>query len=617
MRQGFLVSCVLAGVMAASAPARADEAQPMFRGGPQLTGVYGERTPRRLDGVRFQFDAGAPLRNAPIVAAGRLYVGAADGTFYALDARTGAVAWRASSAVGVTSTAAIVREQVLFTTRDNRLHALATADGREVWSVSLGEDSGNNYWDFYNSAPIPYEGVVYVGSGDGAVYAIDPEDGHTLWRTPVGARVRSTPAVSASVIVVGTQQGYVYGLDRRSGRVRWRFATDGVRHTFEDQHNDTTSVLASATIAEGVVAIGGRDGQLYGLDLATGAKRWQTTHDGSSWILSTASADGELYVGSGSARIVQGADLRTGREHWRYATDGAVFDSISISGDALLFGDFGGALHAVDRTNGHEMWRFALGDRMFSTPVIADGVVYASSDAGVLYALNTSEGAANTPNVHRYVLRAGPGPQGETWFPENVESAVFAAFEAQHYEAIDEAAAVRIMNEQIAQASSNVIVFGDNKLPVLLRDGYNAQSLLRRYLEAGGAVVFLSQNPAALRYDENGALAAVDESLAASMLGLQYDPRPNDSGYHISHPTERGEQWGLHDEYVTSGVMPADGVTTVLGLDEFGHASQWTRAYGADQQGLLVQLAVPRNRVTDLTPDINVIDFALANRGTP
>ncbi len=613
MRQKILLFNTLLAMAGAAALMPALAEAPMFRGGPRLAGVFGGSTPSRLEGVRFRFDAGSPLRNAPVVANGRLFLGAADGSFYCLEAQSGTMVWKATFTSPPTSAAAVTAGMVLFTSRDNHLHALRVSDGRELWSLSLGADVGTqNYWDFYTSAPIPVAGVIYVGSGDGGVYAIDPDTPRVLWRAALGARVRSTPAVSGSTVVVGTQYGYVYGLDRRNGHRIWRFATDGVGHHFADQQNDTTSVFASPTIAGDIVAIGGRDGELYGLDLATGRKRWQTTHDGSSWILSTAAEGGVLYVGSGSAFILQAVDLATGQERWRFPTDSAVFSSLTLVGDAVVFGDLAGTLYAVDRNSGKEYWLFSMGDRMLSTPVVADGVVYATSDRGVLYGLDTSSRPA-VNEIKRYVFHADPGPAGGPWFMQNMDQAIVGAFNAQRYQSVDEAALVKAMNEQIEHRVRSVVAFADNDVPAALRNGNDARCLLRRYLEAGGAAVFVSTNPVTFRYDEHGVATSVDETLAAAMLDLHYAPRPNDYGYHVSHVTTNGEHYGLHGYYVTNGAIPDDQVTEVWGQDEFGYASTWLRTYGGDHGGLLIQLAVPRNQISNITPDIDAVELALAN----
>ena len=48
------------------------------------------------------------------------------------------------------------------------------------------------------------DGVVYVGSVDHHVYALDAETGELLWRYETGAGVFSSPAVSDGVVYVGS-----------------------------------------------------------------------------------------------------------------------------------------------------------------------------------------------------------------------------------------------------------------------------------------------------------------------------------------------------------------------------------------------------------------------------
>lgn len=606
----FALVCALA--LAATTPVFAD-GEPMFRGGPALTGVYPGPAPHRAVGVRFQFDAGAPLRNAPAVTDGRLYFGDANGVFRALDARTGAVFWQVTLDTPVTSSPLVADRRVLFTTRDGTLHALSTRNGRELWRLALGADlAAPNYWDFYTSSPILFDGSVYVGSGDGRVYAINPHSGRVAWRSEIGARVRSSPAVNDAMVVVGAQNGNVYAIDRRTGAQRWRFATDGAGYNYARASNDTTSVYASPTIADGVVTIGGRDGQMYGINALTGEKLWQTTHDGSSWILSTAVEDGVVYIGSGSALIVQAADLLTGVERWRFTTNGAVFGSPAIVGDTLIFSDFAGALHAIDRANGQELWHFAMGDRSFSSPVAADGVVYASSDDGVLYALDTDTTPSTATQRQRLVYFAEAPDDQSGWFPTGVDDAIAGYFENHGYQRVDAAQLVKAMQGEIAGAASSVVVFADNHVPSSVLETPDETALLRRYLDAGGAVVLLSGRPLSLKFDEQGALSSVDDSISERVLGIQFAPTEMSRGWATSRSTDVGARWGMPAQYRGNGSIPDDQVTAVLGRDEFGAATAWTKSYGA--HGLVIQVYAPNNRITDMTPYANVIEFALGDR---
>ena len=332
---------LLAGVAPLAANASAPERVAMFRGNPQLTGVYDSKPVYALHGVKFTFKTDGPIRGTPAVVDGVAYFGSGDGNFYAIDAQSGKERWRFTTGGGVHSSPAVFSGNVYFASRDGYLYALSGADGKQRWKFALGKELGNqNYWDYYLSSPSIFAGTLYIGSGDGNVYALDPQTGSRLWKFDAGSRVRSTPAVTRDAVVFGTMSGHVYAINRKDGKQIWKFATKGATNKFADRGNDTTSIFSSPSIGNGVVAIGGRDAFVYGIDLASGKQKWKTTHDGSSWILSTAIAGANVYVGSGSASIVQAADLQTGKEKWRFKTVGAVFSSLTLAGDVIYFADF-------------------------------------------------------------------------------------------------------------------------------------------------------------------------------------------------------------------------------------------------------------------------------------
>ena len=580
---------VAAGLVLSSPPASAGASAPaMFKGNPQLSGVYDAPSPLRLKGVRFTFRAAGPIRGTAAIAEGSLYVGSADGALYALDATSGGERWRAQLGSGVSASPCVVDGTVFATSRDGKLHALATADGRRRWVVDLGKDLGSrNYWDFYTSSPVAYGEALYVGSGDGRVRAIERRSGRVLWSFDAGARVRSTLAVTEAAVVFGTMSGHVVALDRSTGRLRWKFATDGASRKFEDRQNDTTSLFGSPSIADGVVTIGGRDGQAYGLDLATGVPRWKITHDDSSWILANGVENGIVYIASGSASLVQAANLQTGAERWRFKTVSAVFSSPTIAGSVVLFNDFAGELYALDKASGSELWRFPLGDRAFSTPVVAGHIVYASSDEGTLYALDVSDEAAPpAPPPGRFVYWEPRQRDDATNFRNDIDVAIRSAFEIAGYARIDGARLGELVKAQLAApAKRNVIVFAANRVPPELLEPANAEAPLRSFLDAGARVVFVGANP-------------VDE--AAKILGLRYPPLEDERGYHVAGATAEGRAWGLHGEQVVNGAIGPDQVDAVLAVNEFGLATSWVKRYGK-RGGVLLQLTAPTLFVRSLT----------------
>jgi eukaryotic-like serine/threonine-protein kinase len=52
--------------------------------------------------------------------------------------------------------------------------------------------------------------VVYVGSGDNSLYAVDARTGNKLWSFATGAAIISSPAVANGVVYVGSYDGKLY-----------------------------------------------------------------------------------------------------------------------------------------------------------------------------------------------------------------------------------------------------------------------------------------------------------------------------------------------------------------------------------------------------------------------
>ena len=64
-------------------------------------------------------------------------------------------------------------------------------------------------------------GMVFVGSRDGLVYAVEEETGKTRWRFPTGKPIRQSPAVIDDRLYVATELGGMYCLDVKTGKNLW------------------------------------------------------------------------------------------------------------------------------------------------------------------------------------------------------------------------------------------------------------------------------------------------------------------------------------------------------------------------------------------------------------
>lgn len=61
-------------------------------------------------------------------------------------------------------------------------------------------------------------GVVYIGSDDDNIYALDAHTGAKLWSYATGGGVDSSPAVVNGVVYVGSSDGNVYAFSLKQGQ---------------------------------------------------------------------------------------------------------------------------------------------------------------------------------------------------------------------------------------------------------------------------------------------------------------------------------------------------------------------------------------------------------------
>ena len=71
------------------------------------------------------------------------------------------------------------------------------------------------------------DGVAYVGSADGILYALDAATGEERWRFATDVVFTSSPAVSQETVVAASGQS-LYALDAGTGMERWRFEMSDV-----------------------------------------------------------------------------------------------------------------------------------------------------------------------------------------------------------------------------------------------------------------------------------------------------------------------------------------------------------------------------------------------------
>ena len=240
------------------------------------------------------------------------------------------------------------------------------------------------------TSPAVVKGVIYFGSNDHNVYALNASTGTLMWSSATRGPVYSSPAVVNGVVYVGSCDGNVYALNASTGAKLWSYATP----IAEGQ----SCVISAPTVVNGVVYVGSDDSSVYALNANDGTKLWRfSTGDGV--VSSPAVANGMVYVGSENG-YMYGVNAKTGALIWKvltgigkYGQINGVSSSPSVANGIVYFGGGDNGVYALSATTGALIWRYGTGYYVFSSPAVADGVVYITSVDGLMYALNASNGA--------------------------------------------------------------------------------------------------------------------------------------------------------------------------------------------------------------------------------
>jgi len=274
------------------------------------------------------------------------------------------------------------------------------------------------------SSPVIVDGLVFVGSSDKNIYAIDVNDGHQVWAYQTDDTVEATPCVIEGSIYAGSSGGFLYALDANSGSFRWKYETDGqilgaanwtlspdgrtiwiIVGSYDNKLHclDSTSgetvwtyetdnyINGSPAVEEQIAVFGGCDALIHVVFLSDGTMV-KTVDSGSYVAASAAILDGQVYVGNYDDVFIK-ADIETGKILWKYEDSKApFFSSPAIGRDVVVVGSRDELVHCIGRNDGKQLWTFQTLGEIDSSPVICGDKVIVGSQDGRLYMIRLSDG---------------------------------------------------------------------------------------------------------------------------------------------------------------------------------------------------------------------------------
>lgn len=214
-----------------------------------------------------------PMRAAPTVSEGRVFLLTIDNQLFALDGNTGEQLWSHagfSEIAGLLGAAspAVGSGAVIVPYSSGEIFALRVENGRPLWSDNLSSsrrlDALSTLADI-RGMPVIDRGLVYAISHSGRMAAIDLRTGGRAWEKSVGGV--EMPWIAGEFIFLLTNESQLVGMTRRGGRIRW------VRDLpqFEDADDRDDPIKWSGPILAGDrLVITGSHGEAWSVSPYTG-----------------------------------------------------------------------------------------------------------------------------------------------------------------------------------------------------------------------------------------------------------------------------------------------------------------------------------------------------------
>ncbi|HLK29547.1 MAG TPA: PQQ-binding-like beta-propeller repeat protein [Puia sp.] len=542
------------------------------------------------------FNAEAPIRSTPLIKNDIIYFGTAKGDFFAINKKSSLIKWKFQSGSAIHSTASEANGKIFFSDNKQAVYALDASSGKLIWKFDMGKKIEYPWrFDYFYSSPTLFENDLLIGSDDGFLYRLNQQTGKLVWKFQTKGLVRSTPCIYKNSVLFGDTEATFYSLDVKTGKKIWEFKVIGDSIDDYKYGYDKRAITTGAATSGNKVLFGSRDACLYCLNADDGKFIWKISHE-PSWIMSTAAIkDSFVITGTSDGRFVQALNLETGKEIWKHHTALAVWASPLINNDKIYTGGFDGQLLCLDLKTGNRISEFCTQGIIFSSPVINDSMLYVGSDDGNLYALKGRKNVTVNTSLKRFVYYENKMP---VYFHGSCETRIKNYLAANDFKviAVDTLAT---LFAQTAEAKNTVIVADGFYFPKTLWEG-NEKSLLRKYLDAGGRLVFIGNNPLFFEVDEKTKEINLSIPRTDSVLGVHVGGNDTRAygGLFPALATEKGKEYGLPDFWVTNFGIDEKQVDIVLGKNENGQVSAYIKKY--NNGGRLIQIYINENLPVNL-----------------
>jgi outer membrane protein assembly factor BamB len=303
---------------------------------------------------------------------------------------TGKVAWTARTNVVSARTRGFgaVAAGPVVVLCDDGLHAFDVTTGAPRWSFE-GEGSQPGY-----SVPFFRDSVLYAGSFEGDVFALDSRDGRVIWRARSPTLLRSVsqhPFVEGDQVLVGYSNqaatsangGGVAAFDAATGSLRWYVSLDSLIPNGMDRARVGFRLAATDSVVVAPTELG----FVFALDRRSGQVQWVVPpRRPSGGEVRPVAVIQSTFLIMGFPGILDAYDAQTGQRLWERDTEvGGPSQGFTVDDSAVYIPTGGGQLVAIRSSDGAVLWQLGDGSSSLSLsnpPAVDERAVYAGGLSG-------------------------------------------------------------------------------------------------------------------------------------------------------------------------------------------------------------------------------------------
>jgi outer membrane protein assembly factor BamB len=277
-----------------------------------------------------------------------------------------------SDASRLTSPPIIAEGRVYVLDAEATVYAFDTRDGKELWHNRLAPEGGGSFLNTATLGVIGQDlsidpekgfgggtafdsGKLFVSTGFGDVFALDPRTGRKLWKTNVGVPIVNAPVANGGRVFVSSEDNHFVALAQSDGRKLW----------------DHQAISESAGILEGTSAAVAGDfviapyssGELYALSVQNGRSAWSDTLTASGNLTALSDLDDiagrpvvdrDMVFAISHAGIMVAINLNSGERVWTRDIGGV--QTPWVAGDYVYVTTTDGQLLCLQRKDGNVKW---------------------------------------------------------------------------------------------------------------------------------------------------------------------------------------------------------------------------------------------------------------------